>query len=115
MAAKDVKFSGEARDKMMRGVDILANAVKVTVSRSAAGGNPVSTVFTRLFGIDGVDLEAEAIAAKVRDPICLLALEQTGRDAVIAGRRCRESPGYRTPRTNSRAAARLSVQSGCPS
>ena len=31
MAAKDVKFSVDARDKMLRGVDILANAVKVTL------------------------------------------------------------------------------------
>src|SRR5688500_12055262 len=31
MAAKDVKFAADARDRMMRGVDILANAVKVTL------------------------------------------------------------------------------------
>src|SRR5574342_195384 len=31
MAAKDVKFSGEARERMLRGVDILTNAVKVTL------------------------------------------------------------------------------------
>src|SRR3981081_258168 len=31
MAAKDVKFSVDARDKMLRGVDILANAVRVTL------------------------------------------------------------------------------------
>src|SRR6202047_1955666 len=31
MAAKDVRFSGEARDKMLRGVDILANAVRGTL------------------------------------------------------------------------------------
>ena len=31
MAAKDVKFSLDAREKMLRGVDILANAVKVTL------------------------------------------------------------------------------------
>ena len=31
MAAKDVRFSTAARDKMLRGVDILANAVKVTL------------------------------------------------------------------------------------
>src|SRR4028119_383274 len=31
MAAKDVRFSTEARDKMLRGVEILANAVKVTL------------------------------------------------------------------------------------
>ena len=31
MAAKEVKFGVEARDKMLRGVDILNNAVKVTL------------------------------------------------------------------------------------
>ena len=31
MAAKEVKFHTEAREKMLRGVDILANAVKVTL------------------------------------------------------------------------------------
>src|SRR5256885_7932300 len=31
MAAKDVKFGGDARDKLLRGVDILADAVKVTL------------------------------------------------------------------------------------
>jgi chaperonin GroEL len=31
MAAKDVKFSAEARERMLRGVDTLANAVKVTL------------------------------------------------------------------------------------
>ena len=31
MAAKDVKFSGDARERMLRGVDVLANAVKVTL------------------------------------------------------------------------------------
>src|ERR1700693_6340754 len=31
MAAKEVRFSGDARERMLRGVDILANAVKVTL------------------------------------------------------------------------------------
>ena len=31
MSAKDVRFSGDARDRMLRGVDILNNAVKVTL------------------------------------------------------------------------------------
>src|ERR671928_52320 len=31
MAAKDVKFHGEARERMLRGVDVLANAVRVTL------------------------------------------------------------------------------------
>ena len=31
MGAKEVKFSVEAREKMLRGIDILANAVRVTL------------------------------------------------------------------------------------
>jgi len=31
MSAKEVKFNSEAREKMLQGVDILANAVKVTL------------------------------------------------------------------------------------
>ena len=31
MAAKHVQFAADARERMMRGVDILANAVKVTL------------------------------------------------------------------------------------
>lgn len=31
MAAKDVRFSADARERMLRGVDILANAVKITL------------------------------------------------------------------------------------
>ncbi len=36
MAAKEVKFSTDAREKMLRGVNILANAVKVTLAPRAA-------------------------------------------------------------------------------
>jgi chaperonin GroEL len=31
MSAKDVRFSSDARDRMLRGVDILNNAVKITL------------------------------------------------------------------------------------
>jgi chaperonin GroEL len=31
MTAKDVNFGADARERMLRGVDILANAVKVTL------------------------------------------------------------------------------------
>ncbi len=44
MAAKDVRFSGDARDRMLRGVDILANAVKVTLGpkgRNVVIDNPM--------------------------------------------------------------------------
>ena len=35
MAAKDVRFSTDARDKMLRGVEILSNAVKVSWGQRA--------------------------------------------------------------------------------
>ena len=35
MAAKDVKFNSDARDRMLRGVNILADAVKVTLGPKA--------------------------------------------------------------------------------
>ena len=38
MAAKDVKFAGDARDRMLRGVEILANAVKVTLGPKGRNG-----------------------------------------------------------------------------
>ena len=31
MAAKEVRFNGDARERMLRGIDSLANAVKVTL------------------------------------------------------------------------------------
>src|SRR6201984_1352670 len=31
MAAKEIRFNGDARDRMLRGADLLANAVKVTL------------------------------------------------------------------------------------
>ena len=36
MAAKDVKFGTDAREKMLRGVDVLANAVKTTLGAQGA-------------------------------------------------------------------------------
>ena len=36
MAAKDVKFGVDARDRMLHGVDILANAVRVTLGPKGA-------------------------------------------------------------------------------
>src|SRR5581483_3283796 len=59
MAAKDVKFSGEARERMLRGVDILANAVKVTL-----GPKGRNVVIEKSFGAprstkDGVTVAKE--------------------------------------------------------
>ena len=59
MAAKDVKFSTDARDKMVRGVNILANAVKVTL-----GPKGRNVVIEKSFGAprstkDGVSVAKE--------------------------------------------------------
>ena len=59
MAAKEVKFSVEARDKMLRGVDVLANAVKVTL-----GPKGRNVVIEKSFGAprstkDGVTVAKE--------------------------------------------------------
>jgi chaperonin GroEL len=37
MVAKDVKFSTEAREKMLRGIDVLASAVKVAPGPKGRG------------------------------------------------------------------------------
>ena len=50
MAAKDVKFSTEARDRMLRGVDTLANAVKVTL-----GPKGRNVVIEKSFGAPSMD------------------------------------------------------------
>jgi hypothetical protein len=42
MSAKEVKFGVDARDRMLRGVDILNNAVKVTLGPYPAGRFPGS-------------------------------------------------------------------------
>src|SRR6218665_2203122 len=59
MAAKDVKFSGDARDRMLRGVNVLANAVKVTL-----GPKGRNVVIQKSFGAprstkDGVSVAKE--------------------------------------------------------
>src|SRR5258708_14324802 len=59
MPAKDVKFSIDARDRMLRGVDILANAVKVTL-----GPKGRNVVLDKSFGApritkDGVTVPKE--------------------------------------------------------
>jgi chaperonin GroEL len=67
MAAKDVRFSTDARDKMLRGVDILANAVRVTLGpkgRNASGQDYGAPRITK----DGVTVakEVEARAPPLR-------------------------------------------------
>ena len=57
MAAKEVKFHSDARERMLRGVDVLANAVKVTLGPKGRNvvidksfGAPRITAKTYVFG-----------------------------------------------------------------
>ncbi|WP_064713113.1 chaperonin GroEL [Rhizobium bangladeshense] len=60
MAAKEVKFNVEARDKMLRGVDILANAVKVTL-----GPKGRNVVIDKSFGAPRITKDGVSVAKEI--------------------------------------------------
>ena len=60
MAAKDVKFSQDARDRMMRGVDILANAVKVTL-----GPKGRNVVLDKSYGAPRITKDGVTVAKEI--------------------------------------------------
>src|SRR5205809_940575 len=63
MAAKDVKFAGDARDRMLRGVDILANAVKVTL-----GPKGRNVVIEKSFGAPRITKDGVSISLATVTP-----------------------------------------------
>src|SRR5262247_2914108 len=60
MAAKDVKFAGDAREKMLRGVDTLANAVKVTL-----GPKGRNVVLDKSFGAPRITKDGVTVAKEI--------------------------------------------------
>src|ERR671937_2606677 len=60
MAAKDVRFSDQAREKMLRGVDILNNAVKVTL-----GPKGRNVVLDKSFGAPRVTKDGVTVAKEI--------------------------------------------------
>jgi chaperonin GroEL len=60
MAAKDVKFSGDARERMLHGVDILANAVKVTL-----GPKGRNVVLEKSFGAPRTTKDGVTVAKEI--------------------------------------------------
>jgi chaperonin GroEL len=60
MAAKDVKFAQDARDRMLRGVDILADAVKVTL-----GPKGRNVVLEKSFGAPRVTKDGVTVAKEI--------------------------------------------------
>src|SRR6187402_44135 len=60
MAAKEVRFSTDARDRMLRGVDILANAVKVTL-----GPKGRNVVLDKSFGAPRITKDGVTVAKEI--------------------------------------------------
>jgi len=60
MAAKDVRFSSEARDRMLRGVETLANAVKVTL-----GPKGRNVVLDKSFGAPRITKDGVTVAKEI--------------------------------------------------
>src|SRR6266851_4460427 len=60
MAAKEVRFSGDARERMLRGVDILANAVKVTL-----GPKGRNVVLDKSFGAPRITKDGVTVAKEI--------------------------------------------------
>jgi chaperonin GroEL len=60
MAAKDVRFSADARERMLRGVDILANAVKVTL-----GPKGRNVVIDKAFGAPRITKDGVTVAKEI--------------------------------------------------
>jgi chaperonin GroEL len=60
MAAKEVKFHSDARERMLRGVDILANAVKVTL-----GPKGRNVVIDKSFGAPRITKDGVSVAKEI--------------------------------------------------
>ncbi|OZA33318.1 MAG: hypothetical protein B7X92_11540, partial [Novosphingobium sp. 17-62-9] len=60
MAAKDVKFGRDARERILRGVDILADAVKVTL-----GPKGRNVVIDKSFGAPRITKDGVSVAKEI--------------------------------------------------
>src|ERR687884_176251 len=60
MAAKDVRFSTDARDKMLRGVEVLADAVRVTL-----GPKGRNVVLEKSFGAPRITKDGVTVAKEI--------------------------------------------------
>src|ERR1700691_3069021 len=60
MAAKEVKFNGDARERMLRGVETLANAVKVTL-----GPKGRNVVLAKSYGAPRITKDGVTVAREI--------------------------------------------------
>ena len=60
MAAKEIRFNGDARERMLRGVDLLANAVKVTL-----GPKGRNVVLDKSYGAPRITKDGVTVAKEI--------------------------------------------------
>ena len=60
MAAKEIRFNGDARDRMLRGIDVLANAVKVTL-----GPKGRNVLLNKSYGAPRVTKDGVTVAKEI--------------------------------------------------
>src|SRR5437667_1023939 len=63
MAAKEVRFAGDARDRMLRGIEVLANAVKVTL-----GPKGRNVLLDKSYGAPRITKDGVTVAKEIELP-----------------------------------------------
>ena len=61
MAAKEVRFNGDARDRMLRGIEVLANAVKVTL-----GPKGRNVLLEKSYGAPRITKDGVTVAKEIK-------------------------------------------------
>ena len=92
MAAKDVKFGNDARVKMLRGVNVLADAVKVTL-----GPKGRNVVLDKSFGAPTITKDGVSVAREIEledkfENMGAQMVKEVASKANDGCRRCRMSP-----------------------
>src|ERR1044072_2827385 len=63
MAAKEIRFNGDARDRLLRGIDVLANAVKVTL-----GPKGRNVLLDKSYGAPRITKDGVRVAKEIKLP-----------------------------------------------
>ncbi len=83
MSAKEVKFSDDARQRMLRGVNILADAVKVTL-----GPKGRNVVLQKSFGAPTITKDGVSVAKRSSCPTTLKHGRPDGERGLFPDLRC---------------------------
>src|SRR5205085_684992 len=79
MAAKEVRFHSDARERMLRGVDILANAVRVTL-----GPKGRNVILDKSFGAPRITKDGVTVAKEIElADMFAKAMQKVGNEGVI--------------------------------